>query len=152
MEKEKSNIGHWIAPWLFDENEWIGFIYRIVDLDTNREYIGKKIFKFVRKTKLVGRKNKKIKYVDSKWKTYCGSCKELQLEIKNRGEDRFIFSIESLHECKSTLAWSETYKLITEDVLRATLPNGLKKYYNGIINGIKYKVKNETDKERKFKI
>ena len=147
-----NDYGHWEVKWDFEPTDFVGFVYRIRDLDTNREYIGKKVFRFVKRTKRVGKRNRKVTIVDSKWKTYCGSCKELLNEITLRGESKFIFKIESLHECKSTLAWTETYKLITEDALRATLIDGTKKYYNGIINGIRYKVKNESEKEKKFKI
>jgi hypothetical protein len=146
------DIGHWIFPLEFDPEQFVGFVYRIKDLDTQKEYIGKKVFKFVRRTKRVGKKNREIKIIDSDWKTYCGSCKKLLTEISNRGEERFLFIIESLHECKSTLAWSEIYKLVTEDILRATLPDGTKKYYNGMINGIKYQIKDESEKEKQFKI
>jgi hypothetical protein len=146
------DTGHWIAKWDFDPDNFVGFVYRISDLDTNREYIGKKLFKFIRRTKKIGKRNRKIKIVDSKWKIYCGSCKELLIEIDKRGESRFKFTIESLHESRSTLAWSEVYKLVTEDVLRKCLPDGTKKYYNGIIQGIRYKVKNESETEKKFKI
>lgn len=36
------DIGHWQFKYEFDPAEWYGFVYRITELDTGREYIGKK--------------------------------------------------------------------------------------------------------------
>ena len=51
----------------------VGFIYEIHNTQTNKKYIGKKLFKHKR--------NKKT--VESDWKSYTGSNKILNEEIKN---------------------------------------------------------------------
>ena len=56
----------------------------------------------------------------------------------------------SLHESRSTLAWAETKFLVINDALRAKLPDGSKKFYNGLVPGIKYAVKDETPLEKRF--
>lgn len=57
----------------FPENI-VGFVYEVTKLDTGQKYIGKKILKHKRTLKpLKGYKRKRVKYVDSDWKTYTGS-------------------------------------------------------------------------------
>jgi hypothetical protein len=85
---------------LFDETKIednYGFVYEITNLETNRKYIGKKLFYFS-KTKQVKGKRKRIK-VTSDWQTYYGSNEELQKDVKSLGEDKFKRRI--LHLCKS---------------------------------------------------
>ena len=85
---------------LFDETKIednYGFVYEITNLETNRKYIGKKLFYFS-KTKQVKGKKKRIK-VSSDWQTYYGSNEELQKDVKSLGEDKF--KREILHLCKS---------------------------------------------------
>ena len=153
MESVNQDMGHWNSPWEFDPADWVGFTYRIYDLDNQRQYIGKKLFHSTRRVIQKLKKNRKRITKESNWRKYCGSSKELLAEIAARGEDRFRFTIESLHESRSTLAWTETFKLVTEDALRSMLPDGVtKKYYNGIIGGIKYKVHPESAREAEYKI
>jgi hypothetical protein len=150
---QKVDLGHWIFFKNFNPADWVGFIYRIIDLDTKQEYIGKKFFwKTIRKT-IKNRKNKKRIIKPSNWKTYTGSCKSLNEQIALRGENRFKFIIESLHESRGTLHLAEVEKLIKENALREKLPDGItKKYYNGMINGIKFIPGNETEKEKEYKV
>jgi len=85
---------------LFDETKIednYGFVYEITNLETNRKYIGKKLFYFS-KTRQVKGKKKRIK-VASDWQTYYGSNEELQKDVKSLGEDKF--KREILHLCKS---------------------------------------------------
>ena len=51
----------------------IGFVYKITHKETNESYIGKKILMHKRTLKpLKGYKRKRVKYVESDWKTYTG--------------------------------------------------------------------------------
>lgn len=91
--------------WLYNGSEvseidekYISFVYLITNLETNRRYIGKKKRKFS-KTKQKNGKKKKIK-VESDWKEYYGSCKELLEDIKKLGKDKF--KREILMFCLST--------------------------------------------------
>jgi hypothetical protein len=78
-------------------SDFIGFVYIITNLDSGRQYIGKKLLKFKR-TKTVKGKKKKI-LVDSDWKTYWGSNKVLIEEVQSLGQDKYKREIVRL--CKS---------------------------------------------------
>lgn len=91
--------------WLYDDKpvdepeleNYIGFVYVIENKTDNRMYIGKKLLKFKRTKKIKGR-NKKVS-VDSDWKKYWGSNKNLQEDVLELGEDKFQRKI--LRLCKS---------------------------------------------------
>ena len=78
-------------------DDFIGFVYIITNLDSGRQYIGKKLFKFKR-TKTVKGKKKRI-LVDSDWKTYWGSNKVLIEEVQSLGQD--MYKREILRLCRS---------------------------------------------------
>lgn len=101
----------------------IGMIYKIIRLDTNRYYIGKKQFTSTRKTKITQKEKtetgtrKKFKQVvkESDWQNYNSSCKELQQEIKELGEH--LFKKEILLYCfnKRDLTYEEVrYQFLLE--------------------------------------
>lgn len=146
------DLGHWEYPKEFDITDWVGFIYRIIDKDTGMQYIGKKFFHATRRKKVKGRKNRKVTIKESDWKTYRSSSKWLKEEIESRGEERFVFLIESLHESKASLHYREVELQVVEDVLRATLEDGSPAYYNGMIANMKFKLKPETESEKKHSI
>lgn len=146
------DLGHWEFMQEFDINDWFGFIYRIVELNTGREYIGKKQF-FANRTKVVkGRKNRKHYKKESNWKIYTSSCVELNNSISTNGKSNYKFQIESLHKTKGSLHYAEVSMQIYEDVLRIRLPDGTKKYYNGQIPGVKFIPPTQHSEETKIKI
>jgi hypothetical protein len=80
--------------------DYVGFVYKITNLTTGRFYIGKKYFWYNKKHKLTkaqlaeqtgpGRKpTHEIIKVESDWKTYWGSNKELLKDFKELGDDYF---------------------------------------------------------------
>jgi hypothetical protein len=89
--------------WLYDNveftdvGEYVGFVYIITNLTNDRKYIGKKNFYFT-KTRTVKGKRKRTK-VESDWKDYFGSNKELQEDVERLGKD--LFKREILKLCKS---------------------------------------------------
>lgn len=145
--------GHWVyrSDKKLDPEMWAGFCYRIVDLDTGRQYIGKKFFWSTIRKKVKGRKNRKVVRKESDWMLYTGSSKELNSQIEKRGKHRFEFYIESLHETKGSLYYAEVQRQITEDVLRTKLPNGERKFYNGLIAAVKFIPPTETVLEESYK-
>jgi hypothetical protein len=134
------DMGHWYFPEEFDVSEWFGFVYRIIDLTTQQEYIGKKQFhRAVTKQPLKGRKNKRRSTTESKWREYTSSSTHVNDAIVTKGKCNFKFLIESLHLSRGSLAYAETLAQITEDVLRAKLADNVTpKYYNKQIPGIKF--------------
>ncbi len=151
--EDNNDTGHWIYAGNFEPTEWFGFVYRIVDLDNNKEYIGKKQFwGKVTKPPLKGKKRRRITYKDSGWRTYTSSSTHINDAIIARGKDRFVFLIESLHETKASLHYAEVLTQINEDVLRAKMPDGTRKYYNGMIGHMKFLPPDETELEAAHKI
>lgn len=94
--------------WIYHGNEikslddlpevgYIGFVYQITNLVSDKKYIGKKLLKFTR-TKKVNGKNKKVQ-IDSDWQQYFGSNKILNEDVVLLGEDKF--KREILYFCKT---------------------------------------------------
>ena len=70
--------------------EYQGFVYQITELDTGKKYIGKKNFW---KPKILPKNSKRTRRVrtrvESDWRTYFGSSKEVQLLIEEKGEENY---------------------------------------------------------------
>ena len=67
--------------------EFYGFVYLITEKDTNKKYIGKKLF-WNKKTKTL--KGKKVKYLaESDWKKYFGSSKQVKKAVDLKGENNY---------------------------------------------------------------
>ena len=131
-----SDFGHWNSNLLtedFDPMNFFGFVYRITRKDTSRSYIGKKQIVFTRRLKVKGRKNRKHVKKESDWKSYTGSCDELNDEIKNIGKEEFEFEILKFCATKGDLGYTETMYQFKEEVLDMKFPNGTRKYYNSNI-------------------
>jgi hypothetical protein len=130
--------GHWEFKHEFDITEWFGFIYRITEIATGKEYIGKKQFHQHLRKAVKGKVNKKKVIKESDWKTYTSSSTHINKAIELVGKDKFRFEIESLHKTRASLVYAEVRYQITEEVLRARMPDGTRKYFNGIISGVKF--------------
>jgi hypothetical protein len=131
-----NDLGHWQTSLPFPE-EPFGFIYCITNTTNNRKYIGKKQMTCVRKLKpLKGKKNKRHQIVETDWKSYTGSCNELNKDMESVGKEKFHFEILRFCSSKSEMAYYEAKMQFDRDVL-------LKEdYYNGIINLRVGKIKN----------
>ena len=108
--------------------EYYGFIYIITNLKTNKFYIGKKAFVHNKKKKLTkkeiaehtgaGRKpTTRVDKVDSGWKSYYGSSKELLADVKLLGEDKFERVILHFAKNKKQLTFLELKEQIIHNVL-----------------------------------
>lgn len=93
----------------------IGFVYEIHNTINGRRYIGKKNF-FFSKTKQVKGKKKKIK-VESDWKTYYGSNKDLQDHVALYGEHRFERKIMKICRTKGEMTYYETKYIFATDAV-----------------------------------
>ena len=110
-----------------DVEEYVGMVYLLENTDNGRKYVGKKFF-HKKKTYQVKKKKKK-KTVQSDWKDYYGSSKELLEDIEKVGKDKIKRTV--LHLCKSKTQCS--YYEMKEQVEREVLLR--EDYYNGFIGG-----------------
>lgn len=124
------DLGHWNTSHIIEEgNVPYGFIYKITCIPTGKKYIGKKQCKSVLKRKpLKGKKNKRHEIIETDWKTYTSSSRELNEDILKYGKDSFRFEIIELCDSKFALAYREAKIQFDEEVLLRD------DYYNGIIN------------------
>ena len=125
-------------PWLYqgatfstdDINDFVGFVYRITNLSTGKQYIGRKYFWQKRKPK--GGKRRVTS--ESDWKRYFGSSEELKRDIKDLGRENFRREILSVHKTLGRVNYEETRQLFLNNVLTESV-DGLPKYYNNNILG-----------------
>lgn len=124
------DLGHWNTNIIIEEGIVpYGFIYKITCVPTGKKYIGRKQCKNIIKSKpLKGKKNKRHKIVETEWRSYTSSSRELNEDIVKYGKDSFNFEIIELCESKFALAYKEAKIQFEEEVLLRD------DYYNGIIN------------------
>ena len=126
-------------PWLYqgkpftsdDINDLFGFVYRITNLSTGKQYIGRKYFYQKRKPK--GGKRRVTS--ESDWKKYYGSSAELKQDIKSLGKENFRREIISVHRTLGKVNYEETRQLFLHGVLTESLEDGSPAYYNSNILG-----------------
>lgn len=100
----------------------IAFVYLITNTANKKKYIGKKLFKFTRSSKKKGKRVKK--QVDSDWKDYYGSNKELNEHVELFGKDKFIREILYLCKSKGEASYLEAKEQFAKDALIS------EEYYN----------------------
>ena len=130
-------------PWLYegkpftsdDIGEFFGFVYRITNLQSGKQYIGRKYFTQRRKP----RGGKRRVTSESDWKKYYGSSDELKADRKLLGNELFKREIISLHTTKGRTNYAETRALFINDVLTEALEDGTPAYYNSNILGRYYR-------------
>jgi len=116
-------------------DDYIGFVYIIVNRITDQKYIGKKFFWFTNRIKVKGRKNRKIVTKESDWKTYESSDAEVKSDIIKFKKENFDFIILNSYKTKRELTYAEVEQQFKRDVLTQKLPDGLYEYYNCNISG-----------------
>ena len=105
-------------PFNNTPEEYQGFVYEITELNTGRKYIGKKNFwkpKILPITK--SRKRRKRLRVESDWKSYYSSSKEIQSLIEEKGKNRFKRKILRLCKSKGEMSYHEAKLQFENDVL-----------------------------------
>ena len=121
-------------PWVYknttftsdDIGDFFGFVYRITNLQSGKQYIGRKYFYQFRKPR---GKSRKVKS-ESDWKKYYGSSDELNTDRKTLGDKCFKREIISLHTTKGWVNYEETRQLFLNNVLSED-----ENYYNSNILG-----------------
>ena len=100
---------HWEYHKDFDKKNNFGFVYRITNKKTKKAYIGCKQY-------YVTRKGKKV---ESNWRTYTGSSKYLNEDIKKLGKKHFRFQVIGQYKNKRSLRYYECYFQMIYKVLTA---------------------------------
>lgn len=122
--------------WLYNDKEftsemieeYTGFVYVITNSTNGKKYVGKKLFKSVRKLQpLKGKTRRRTKVVESDWQDYFGSSDEVKLLVEDQGRDSFKREILHLCKAKGEMGYMEAKEQFDRNVLLDDT------YYNGII-------------------
>ena len=144
MEKNnQTSEGSYENPWTYqgttfttdDINGFFGYVYRITNLQSGKQYIGRKYFWQKRKP----RGGKRRITSESDWKKYYGSSDELKADRKLLGNSSFKREIISLHKTKGKVNFHETKQLFLNNVLMEALEDGSPAFYNSNILGRYYR-------------
>jgi hypothetical protein len=128
--KKDSKTGHWnYEGEPFDVKDYFGFIYIITNNITGHKYLGRKFFH-------IHQKKKRVR--ESPWKSYTGSSKLLNADIKKLGKENFTFDIFKLYQTRGGLSYFETYYLTQFDVLTQRDANDERVWYNRHIGAVKW--------------
>ena len=138
MTKTESATDEYQNPWYYqgaaftsnDIGDFFGFVYRITNLQSGKQYIGRKYFTQRRKP----RGGKRRVTSESDWKKYYGSSEELKGDRKLLGDNLFKREIISLHKTLGKVNYEETRQLFINNVLTESM-NGEPAYYNSNILG-----------------
>jgi hypothetical protein len=108
--------------------EFQGFVYRIIEKDTGKKYIGKKNFWRPKVLPITKKRKRRVRTrVESDWRDYFGSNKEVQLLIENKGSDNYYREILKLCKTKGEMSYYEAKLQFMYDVLLSD------EYYNEFI-------------------
>jgi len=111
-----------------DIGDFYGFVYRITNLVTGHDYVGRKYFKTIQKLKpLKGFKRKRKSVKETNWKEYWGSSNRLTADIEELGQENFTREIICLCESRGDTNYMEAKIQFDEEVLLNP------ENYNGII-------------------
>lgn len=115
-------------PFETAPEEFQGFVYKITELDTGKMYIGKKFFWAPKTLPVTKTRKRRVKTkVESDWKTYFGSNKEVQELVKNNGEESYKREILHLCKTKGDCSYWEIYEQMVNHVLLS------EDYYNEFV-------------------
>jgi len=98
--------------------EYYGFVYVIIEKSTGKKYIGKKFIwnqKILPQTKT--RKRRQRTLVESDWRSYFGSSKEVQSLVEQNGENNYTRIILKLCKSKGECSYYEAKYQFEYDVL-----------------------------------
>jgi hypothetical protein len=98
--------------WLYENEEFtivpddvVGFVYCITNITTGKQYIGKKLFTSTRRKHVRGKRKRFL--VESDWKEYYGSNKELLHDVATHGPGSFRREILRLCKTKGQCSYFE---------------------------------------------
>ena len=95
-----------------------GFVYLITELDTDKKYIGKKNFWRPKTLPKNSKRTRRIKTrVESDWRSYYGSSKEVQILVERKGASNYKREILILCKTKGEMSYYEAKLQFKHDVL-----------------------------------
>jgi group I intron endonuclease len=131
---------HWMG--IEDEYlEYAGFVYKIINKQNNKAYIGKK--NFYRRMKRA--------LIESDWKKYQSSSVELKKDIKKHGKEGFEFYVLAHCKTRQELNELEVAMQFNANVLHARMEDGSFAYYNKNIMSKYYQPADPDTEEYKTK-
>ena len=104
----------------YDETpeEYQGFVYLITELDTGKKYIGKKNFWRPKVLPKNSKRNRRVRTrVESDWRKYFGSNKEVQALVESNGIENYRRDILRLCRTKGEMSYYEAKLQFDHDVL-----------------------------------
>jgi len=125
------DFGHWKLPESMIDipQDAIGFVYCILNNYNGKKYIGRKLLENKKRRKpLKGRVNARRYKVESDWREYCGSNRQLNEDIIKEGKENFTFKILSFHPSKLFLAYHETKAIVDANAIFSN------EFYNEVLN------------------
>lgn len=115
-------------PFEVTPEDYQGFVYKITELDTGKKYIGKKFFWSPKTLPVTKTRKRRVKTkVESDWKEYYGSSKEVQDRVKQNGESNYKREILRLCKTKGDCSYWELYEQMVNHVLLS------EDYYNEFV-------------------
>ncbi len=107
----------------------VGFVYMITERSTGKKYIGKKLFWSAKSKPPKKGKTRRTRYrVESDWKTYYSSNREIQEKVDKDGGKEYDRMILKLCTSKGECSYYEAKYQFDNDVLLRS------DFYNAIIN------------------
>ena len=95
-------------PFETAPEEYQGFVYVITELDTNKKYLGKKNFWRPKVLPKNSKRSRRVRTrVESDWRLYFGSNKELRCLVEERGETNYRREIIKLCRTKGEMSYFE---------------------------------------------
>lgn len=121
--------------WYYNDKEFTetpedyqGFVYQITELDTGKKYVGKKNFWRPKTLPVTKTRKRRVRTrVESDWRNYYGSSKEVQLLVESKGTSNYKRIILRLCKTKGEMSYYEAKEQFDKDVLLSD------EYYNEFI-------------------
>ena len=122
--------------WIFNNEqydktpeEYQGFVYIITDLTNGKKYVGKKFFWKPKTLPVTKTRKRRVKTrVESDWRNYYGSSKEVQRLVESNGKDKYKREILKLCLTKGECSYYEAKYQFDYDVLLSD------EFYNELIS------------------
>lgn len=110
------------APWLYNGQPFtevpkgmVAFVYLLTEVETGKQYIGKKSFISVSTTEVNGRKKNTKR--ESDWQKYYSSNLEIMAKVKGGNGARFTREILHLCKTKGTASYLEAKEIFSRGCL-----------------------------------